>query len=53
MSKRKVKVKRHMRDGALVEDHERIIEDSNGLSLKERIKKEKEEKEKQDKLFNS
>ena len=49
MAKKKVKVKPHTRDGVEVEEHERVIDTKDGLS--ERIKKEQDDKAKEQLLF--
>jgi len=49
MAKKKVKVAPHERDGVMVEEHERVIDTKDSLS--ERIKKDQDDKAKEQTLF--
>jgi hypothetical protein len=40
-----------MRDGVLIEEHERDIDETKNMTLAEKIKRKKEDEEKQDILF--
>ncbi len=48
---KRVKIKSHVRDGSLIEEHEREVDDSKDLTLEQRIKLKKDDEEKQNILF--
>ncbi len=48
---KRVRVKAHMRDGQLIDEHDREVDGDEKLSLKQRIKKRKQDEAKSKTLF--